>query len=179
MKPQIVFEPTVFAKDAVLEAWPHLHKVIGNGDQLAAAFEALKDNPAWRNDARLRDIAQETADEVLDLYNDVIADGRYVADFLSRPSGVARKLGRRVSKKAIQVIEAAGKSKRADTGPVGAAVVVSIAVVGVAVTTAIVSSHADRRDRILIDESGRVKLGARSHIKTKTKAKRKSKTRRG
>jgi hypothetical protein len=47
------------------------------------------------------------------------------------------------------------------------------------VTTAIVSSHADRRDRILIDESGRVKLGARSHIKTKTKAKRKSKTRRG
>jgi hypothetical protein len=172
MKPQIVFEPTVFARDSVLEAWPHLHKVITNGDQLAAAFEAMKDNPAWRDDARLRDIAQETADEVLDLYNEVIVDGRYVADFLSKPREVAQRLGLPVSKKAIDVISAAGKSKRSDNGAVGAAVVVSIAVVGAAVTTAIVSSHADRRDRILVDESGRVKLGSRSKIKSKKKPKR-------
>jgi hypothetical protein len=167
MKPQIVYEPTVFSHDAVLEAWPHLHKVIANGDQLAAAFEAMKDNPAWRDDARLRDISQDTADEVLDLYNEVIDDGRYVADFLSKPREVAKKLGLRVSKKAIDVILAAGKSKRSDNSAVGAAVVVSVAVVGAAITTAIVSSHADRRDRILVDESGRVKLGSRSHIKRK------------
>jgi hypothetical protein len=166
MKPQIVFEPTVFAREAVLENWPHLHKVITSADQVAAAFEEVKKNPVWRDDPRLRDIEPETANEVLDLYNEVIADGRYVADFLSKPREVARKLGRRPTNKAIRVISAAGKGKKEDVGVVGAAVVVSVAVVAAAVTTAIVSSHADRRERILVDESGRVKLGG-AHAKTK------------
>lgn len=176
MKPPIIYEPTIFAREAILENWPHLHKVITSGDQLAAAFESMKRNPIWRDDPRLRDIDPSTANEVLDLYNDVIADGRYVADFLAKPAEVGRKLGRRVSKKAINVIGVAGKGKRDDVGVVGAAVVVSVAVVGVAVTTAIVSSHADRRDRILIDESGRVKLGTeRSKSKSKSKRKRPAK----
>jgi hypothetical protein len=166
-KPHIVFEPTIFARDAVLEKWPHLHKVITSGDQLASAFEEVKKSSVWRRDPRLRDIKPETVDEVLELYNDVIEDGRYVADFLTKPAEVARKLGHEPSKKAVDVVVAAGKSSRSDAGVVGAAVVVSVAVVGAAVTTAIVSSHADRRDRILVDESGRVKLGDRAKMKKK------------
>jgi len=88
----------------------------------------------------------------------VIEDGRYISDFLTKPAEVAAQLGRRPSKKAIGVIVAAGKSPYSDSPVLAAAVVISIAVVGAAVTTAIISSHADRRDRILVDESGRVKV---------------------
>lgn len=171
-KPHIIFEPTVFARDAALAKWPHLDKVIASGDQLAAAFEEIKKSPMWREDARLRDIKPETVDEVLELYNEVIEDGRYVADFLTKPGEVARKLGRRPTKNALDVIVAAGKSGGSTASVVGAAVVVSVAVVGAAVTTAIVSSHADRRERILIDESGRVKLGDRTKSKRKKKPRR-------
>jgi hypothetical protein len=160
VRPQIVYEPTVFAGETLREHWPELHKVVANGDQLAAAFHALSKDPAWRNDPRLRDIDPETATEVLDLYNEVIVDGRHVKEFLTEPTEVLSKLKLRASKEAIAVIKAAGGDKSSDVGVVGAAVVISISVVAAAVTTAIVSSHADRRDRILIDESGRVKLGA-------------------
>jgi hypothetical protein len=171
-KPHIIFEPTVFARDTLLENWPHLDKVIATGDQLAAAFKAITKSPAWRSDPRLRNVDPETAEEVLELYNDVIDDGNYVAEFLSKPRDVARKLGHRPSKKAIDVILAAGRSNDNVAAVVGAAVVISVAVVGVAVTTAIVSSNVDIRHRILIDESGRVKLGnerLKSKGKTKTK----------
>ena len=173
LKPQIIFEPTVFARETILEKWPYLQKVIISGDQLARAFENIKQSPVWRSDPRLRNITRETADEVLELYNEVIEDERYIADFLAKPADVARKLGLRPSKKAIDVIAALSKSPHTDSPVLAAAVVISVAVVGIAVTTAIVSAQADRRDRILIDESGRVKLGARV---TRVKSMRRAKT---
>jgi len=153
MRPRVVFEPTVFAREIALENWPHLDKVISSGDQIAAAFEQIKHSPVWREDPRLRDIKPEVAEEVLDLYNAVIEDGQYIEGFLQQPLQVARKLGLKPSKQAIAVVVAAGTGEASDA-VLAAAVVVSVAVVGAAITTAIVSSHADRRDRILIDESG-------------------------
>ena len=36
-RPNIVFEPSVFVREAMIEKWPHLHKIIACGDQVAAA----------------------------------------------------------------------------------------------------------------------------------------------
>jgi len=172
MRPDIVYQPTVFARETILKQWPSLKGVISSGDEVAMAFERVANCPAWRNDPRLKRIDTDTADEVLGLYNDVIEDGRYVADFLTSPADVAKKLGTPISKKALGVITAFGKKSKAkadDAAYLGVVVVGgSVVVVGLAITTAIVSSHADRRDRILVDESGRVKLGDR-HMKTKKK----------
>ena len=174
-KPDIVYQPTVFARETITKNWPNLQRVITSGEELAAAFDKLKDHPVWRTDPRLRNIDTDTADEVLDLYNEVIADGRHIGEFLQNPAEVARKLGHKVSKKALGVVSAFGKKgkpKADDVGLVGVVIVGgSVVVVGLAITTAIVSSHADRRDRILVDESGRVKLGDRPYKKKKKKVK--------
>lgn len=170
-KPDVIFQQSVFKREALMEKWPQLQRVIGSADEVAAAFEMAERHPMWREDPVLMNIPRSTVDEVLKLYNAVVADGRYIAEFQKSPATVARKLKVRISKRAIGVVSRVHKKMRSDVGVVGAAVVVSVAVVGAAVTTAIISSHADRRDRILIDDSGRVKLGSDQKKKRPGKAK--------
>lgn len=158
-RPDLVYQPTVFAPERLREHWPDLHRVIQSGAEIAAAFDAIRHDPAWQTDPRLADIPADVAEEVLDLYNDVVGDGRYIGEFQHDPRGVAKKLGLKVSKDALDLVTAISRRMDGDVGIVAAAVVVSVSVVAVAVTTAIVSSHADRRSRILIDDSGKVKLG--------------------
>jgi hypothetical protein len=169
--PEVLFQQSIFKRDTLMEKWPHLHRVISNGDELAVAFEAARQHPMWRDDPRLANLSPDIAQEVLDLYNAVIADGRYLAEFQADPGAVAKRLGLTVSSEAIAVVSTVASRMDGDVGVVGAAVVVSVAVVGIAVATAIVSSAADPRARILIDESGRVKLGDERKTETKSKSK--------
>jgi hypothetical protein len=164
-RPDLIYEPTVFAPDRLREHWPDLHRMIHTGHEIAEAFNRIRADPIWQSDPRLADISPAIAEEVLDLYNDVVADGRYISEFQQDPAGVARKLKIKVSKKALELVSAVSKRMDGDVGIVAAAVVVSVSVVAVAVTTAIVSSAADRRSRILVDESGKVKLG--DHLRKK------------
>ena len=103
-RPQIIYEPSVFVREAMIKKWPNLHKVIASGDELAAAYEGIRKTSFWREDPRLRDISRETADEVLDLYNHVVEDGEHIEEFLTNPREVANKLGRRLSDDAVAVI---------------------------------------------------------------------------
>jgi len=97
---------------------------------------------------------------VLDVYNQVIADGRYVGEFLDNPSAVAKKLDLKISRGALAVLGDVAARMAGTRAAVGAAIaVISVSVVAIAVTTAIVSSVVDPRARILVDESGMVKLG--------------------
>jgi hypothetical protein len=178
VRPEVLFQQSIFKRETLMEKWPHLHRVISNGDELAAAFEAAQQHPMWRDDPRLADLSPDTAQEVLDLYNAVIADGRYLAEFQADPGAVAKRLGLKVSDEAVGVVSTVASRMDGDVGVVGAAVVVSVAVVGIAVTTAIVSSAADPRARILIDESGRVKLGDQRQAKNKKKTRVKTKRQR-
>lgn len=172
-RPDIIFEPTVFAPERIRENWPDLHRVIQSGHEIAEAFTRIRSDPVWQSDPRLADISPEIAEEVLDLYNDVVADGRYIGEFQQDPGAVAKKLKIKASKEAIELVSAVSKRMDGDVGIVAAAVVVSVSVVAVAVTTAIVSSAADRRSRILVDESGKVKLGDRMRKKRPAKHRRK------
>lgn len=162
-RPQIIYEPSVFVREAMIKKWPNLHKVIASGDELAAAYEGIRKTSFWREDPRLRDISRETADEVLDLYNHVVEDGEHIEEFLTNPREVANKLGRRLSDDAVAVIGAAHQGIRAEVSPVLVAVgiIVGVAVVAVAINLAARGAR-DAGEEIIIDESGRVKLGSRS-----------------
>lgn len=177
-KPDIVFQQSVYKRERLMEKWPHLQQMIGSADEVAAAFETMERHPMWREDPRLIRIPKSTANEVLKLYNAVVADGRYIALFEQNPAAAARKLGIKVSKKALAVVTTVQKKKRESMSVAGAAIVVSVAVVGVAATTAIVSWHSDRRDKILIDDSGRIKIGSEKKKPGTSKAKRKKKKQR-
>ena len=174
-RPDIVFQQSLFKREALMDKWPQLRRVITSADEVAAAYEVAERHPMWREDPMLVDIPRATVNEVLKLYNAVVADGRYIAEFQTNPAGVARKLKVKVSKQAVGVVSHVHKKMKSDVGVVGAAVVVSVAVVGAAVTTAIISSHADRRDRILVDDSGYVKLGSDQKKKRPGNKKKKSK----
>jgi hypothetical protein len=170
-RPNIVFQPTVFARDLMIEKWPDLHKVIASGDQIAAAFEAIRKSPVWREDPRLRGVSRETADEVLDMYNDVIEDGRHIEDFLKSPGEVAHRLGKRLSDDAVSLIGAvrAGLEREAIVLVVVVPPIIAVAViviaVGVAVGVVVSTAHSGDHPQVVIDESGHVKLGSRSGVR--------------
>lgn len=159
-KPDIVFQQSVFRRELLLNQWPHLKSVIGSADEVAAAFEAMERDPMWREDPLLVQISKPIAKEILNLYNAVVADGQHIALFERNPAAAAKKLRHRVSKKALTVLTRVQKKKKPQGIAVaGAAVVISVSVAAIAVTTAIVSSHSDKRDRILVDDSGKIKIG--------------------
>jgi len=160
MKRDLAFQQSVFQRERLKAGWPDFNRIISRGEEVAAAFEAVTDLPMWRDDPRMADVPRRAAREVLDLYNEVIADGRFVGDFVEDPAAVARKLDLKVSPQALDVISNVAARMVGSRASVGAAIaVISVSVVAVAVTTAIVSSAADPRARILVDESGMVKLG--------------------
>ena len=184
----VVFQQSVFQREKLKRHWPDLNKVISRGDEIVVAFEAVSAFPMWRKDPRLANLPAATAREILDIYNEIIADGRYVAEFLLDPKAAAKRLDLKISDEAVIVVrKVASQMVGANAAAVGAAIVViSISVVAIAAGTAIVSSrHMDRDSRILVDESGRVKLGdefgtshgkiAQSKSKSKTKTKPKKK----
>ncbi len=175
-KPDIVFQQSVFRREQLLDQWPHLRSVIGSADEVAAAFEAMERDPMWREDPLLVQIPKAVAKEILSLYNAVVADGRHIALFERNPAAAARKIRHRVSAKALRVLTKVQKKKKPQGIAVaGAAVVISVSVAAIAVTTAIVSSHSDKRDRILVDDSGKIKVGSERSKPGNTKKKKKKK----
>jgi hypothetical protein len=149
----------------MIEKWPHLHKVIASGDQIAAAFEATRKSPVWRDDPRLRDVSPETVDEVLDIYNHVIEDGQHIEDFLNSPGEVAHRLGKRLSDDAVSLIGAVRAGLEREiivvvVVPEAVAVAIIAITVVVAVTVVVHTAHPADRPEVVIDESGRVKLGS-------------------
>ncbi len=87
----VVFQQSVFQREKLKKDWPDFNKVISRGDEIAVAFEAVSAFPMWREDPRLANLPAETAREILDIYNEVIADGRYVAEFLEDPAHTAER----------------------------------------------------------------------------------------
>jgi hypothetical protein len=157
-RPDIVFQQSIFGRDKLVRGGRQFERLISSGEQLGAAFEKAQAHPMWKRDPRLGKIPREVADEVLALYNAVIADGRHIRDFVHDPRKAAEALKIELSDRAFETIRVVGSNLGNAENPAGAIAVISISVVAIAVTTAIVSSAADPRSRIVIDESGIVKV---------------------
>jgi hypothetical protein len=101
----------------------------------------------------------EADQEALQVFNQVVTDGRYVYEFLVAPGDVTRKLGIKASRAALKRLKdyrlpdlvtqvGPGGAVSLNPGPIIAGVVVAAIIV--------LWSHDPRR--VVIDESGRVKL---------------------
>jgi hypothetical protein len=159
IRPDVVFQQSLVSGEYGNEKWPHLKKLITSRDELAAAYERAARDPKWKQDPLLAKLEPGTAKEILDFYNAVVADGRYVAELQTDPQAAARKLRLDISDRAFETIKSLVKLPGDNTmSVVAAAVVVSIAVVGVAAAVAVANAHVDPRKQIVIDESGIVKV---------------------
>ena len=132
--------------------------LIENGDQLRESFERAQRHPMWKRDPRLARISPRASKEIQTLYNAVVADGRYVSTFIEDPGRAARELNIRISDINLERIRVVGSGLGDSASSAGAIAVISISVVAAAVVTAIVSSAADPRGRVVIDESGIMKV---------------------
>ena len=129
--------------------------LIENGDQLRESFERAQRHPMWKRDPQLARISPRASREIRTLYNAVVADGRFVGTFIEDPGRAARELKINISDRNLKLITSVG----AGLGDLQAFIPLpAVAVVAIAVVTAIVSSAADPRARVVIDESGRVKV---------------------
>lgn len=106
----VVFPKQVVFGSAHAEKWPALGRVTASGEQLAAAFEIVQTKimPAFRQHSRLARIAEAHKNELVDLYNKVAADGRYLDELATHPAEVAKKLHIEVSDDAIYFFGALG-----------------------------------------------------------------------
>ncbi len=183
-KPEVVFEQVISGKEGIKQRWPELSRVAADRDKLVAAFDAAQREPMWKNDPRLARVSKSTARQTLDFYNKVVADGRYLRELHTDPAAAARKLKIKASPKVLGVMSAIGsglatRGKKANPGLV--VVGGSIVVVGLAITAAVTAFRHDPKERILVDESGFVKLGSDKgkskpgRGKSKSKSKRKKK----
>lgn len=89
------------------------------------------------------------ANQVLNVYNEVVKDGRYVKDFSKDPGGVAAKLGLKLTPQQVsEVNKAAGFSS-------GSPVSDDVELVAVAVIVIIVAVKPEQQ--VVVDSSGMVK----------------------
>jgi hypothetical protein len=147
----------IFQKDLTPRT-TRTRELITNPDDLATAFEYARKHPMWKREPILRKVSPKVAREALALYNKVVAEGRHVAEFHRDPLGVAKRFKVDISDETVAVLTTVGSKLGASANFGGAVIVISVAVVAVAVTTATVGAAADPRSKIVIDQSGRVKI---------------------
>jgi len=144
---RISFQHRLGMREEIGNRWPALHKFITSGSEIEAAF--FKASRSL--EGRLPDIERGSAEEVLDFYNKVVADGRYVDEIVDNPSEVASKLNIRVSEKALNQIQETATVVRGDR--------MNLAVVAIAVAvTVVIVKGSDPLEQIVIDQSGRIKM---------------------
>lgn len=110
MERQFVFPDRVVVGAAAGKEWPELERITISGEQLAVAFEEVqaKVMPAFREDSQLGRFAIAHRNEIVDFYNAVVADGRYLQELPTHPAEVARKLDLQVSDEAVYLIATVG-----------------------------------------------------------------------
>jgi hypothetical protein len=106
--PEIVFQQSIHLREKMRKNWPHLERLIASADVVAAGFDAAIRDTLTREKMRSARISPRAGREALQLYNRAVADGRYVAELLTNPARVAKKLDVKISDSALYAIKVAG-----------------------------------------------------------------------
>lgn len=146
--PSISYKQPLFAREELVKRWGDRHHFVRNATEL----EAFIDIVSRRKEIRSMEVDRKLAMEALDFYNKVVADGRYIWQLRDRGQDVAKELGVKVSRKALDVVvNAAGVTMPAEMGND-----VTI-VVAVVIVIACAAKPGDIRE-IIIDHSQAVEL---------------------
>lgn len=152
--PNVAFEQPLFQSDRIAGDWDDMRSQITSVTQLEAAYRAIEPDLL----ADRPQLSEEEARQVVELYNQAVVDGRYIADLMVDPAGVASRLGLPLSATAEEAIVRAGqlpavRAQREAVVPlVGTVAIVGIVVLGVVLVVDPVTKKA------VVDSSGIVKL---------------------
>ena len=150
----MAFEQPLFQRERIAADWKRMRSEITSATDLEAAYKAIAPEVA----ALKLKLTDAEGEELLELYNATVSDGRYIGELTTDPAGVAKKLKVKVSDNAVAAIKKAGSIKALQTSDqVSAAVSPIVAVVVVAVVIVIVFGPKEPKRKV-VDSSGIVKF---------------------
>jgi hypothetical protein len=102
---RVYFKQPLFRREALSERWDVRHKLVSSQDELAQFYRTVEEDP------RLKEIEpdQAVAQEMLEFYNAVVVDGRYIYDLREGPERVAKELGLQPSGEALELVSRAAR----------------------------------------------------------------------
>jgi hypothetical protein len=150
---KVVFQQLIESQDELVSKWPRLRTVV-TPEQVSLGMDALRRRVA-AGDIDLQ-TEEAAAREAVNLYNSVIADGRYVGMLLTDPKGAAEHLGQSVSAEGAELLRRAvsldptfAEQQGAALSPVGEVFIIVFIAIVVA---------AREPEEMVVDESGLVKF---------------------
>jgi hypothetical protein len=149
---RVVFRQTVESTDDLLARWPNPEPAV-TVERITVGLAATRSRLEESNLDLRAD--EPTAADALELYNAVIADGRYLDELIEDPQLAADRLGQRVSSEAADLL------RRAMSLEPGLGLVRELSRGRLAITVfiAIVILAADQpAEEVVIDDSGLVKF---------------------
>lgn len=144
--PRISFKQPLFRREALHERWDDRHKLVKSQNELANFYRRVEEDP------RLQEIDtdESVAQEMLEFYNAVVVDGRYIYDLREGPERVAEELGLQPSPAALELVSKAARM----TGEQGS----NDVTIAVAVAIVIVCAVPGREAEVVVDWTQQVEL---------------------
>jgi hypothetical protein len=126
---------------------------------LEDAYEIAKD----KVDSIDLEVSGEDQEQMVELYNATVTDGRYIKDFATNPKSVAENLGLPISDSAAAAIVQVGDAVGVTANPDHPALaIVAIAIIVVFIIVQLPSDRregrGDEAEKVVIDSSGLLKL---------------------
>jgi len=103
-------------------------------------------------------VNEADAQQVLDLYNKTVTDGRYLGDLMTDPAGVAAKLGVPLSATAEAAIKRVGSIQALHTAAEETRLAPLIVVIVVIAIVIVIVFGPPRDQAVVVDSSGIVKI---------------------
>jgi hypothetical protein len=154
--PRVVYQQSLELERRIGDDWASMRKQVISARQLEAAYGAVQ-NEISALDLRL---SPEAAQQVVDLYNKAVLDGRYLKDLTIDPRSVAQALDLSLSAEGEAGLKRLGELGAIRTAREEALVplVGVVAIVGIVVLGVVLVVDPAVRDEVVIDSSGVVKL---------------------
>jgi hypothetical protein len=145
-EPRVSFKQPLFGSDELQRRWNDRHRLVKSRDELATFYRQIEEDPRLAD----LDVDEGVATEMLDFYNAVVVDGRYIYDLREEPNRAAEALGLRPSNQALELVSRAARM----TGEQGS----NDITIAVAVVIVIVCAVPGQEAEIVVDWTQQVEL---------------------
>jgi hypothetical protein len=144
--PRVSFKQPLFGADELQKRWSDRHMLVRSRDELATFYRQVEADPRLAD----LDVDESVATEMLEFYNSVVVDGRFIYHLREEPNRAAEAIGLQPSDRALELVSRAARM----TGPQGG----NDVTIAVAVVIVIVCAVPDQQAEIVVDWTQQVEL---------------------
>jgi hypothetical protein len=151
---KIAFEQPLFQSERIAGDWKQMRSQITSATQLEVAYKAVEPEVS----ALRLNLNDADAQQLLELYNKTVTDGRYLRDLIGDPAGVAAKLNVSLSASAAEAMKRIGTMRALQTALEEGGKITPYLFVAVVVIAIVVVIAFGPGGSVVVDSSGIVKI---------------------